>query len=566
MGIKPDHWIRRKALEDKMIDPFVEGSIRSGVISYGISSYGYDIRVSNEFKIFTNVHSAVVDPKHFVPESFVDFTGDICIIPPNSFVLSRTVEHFKIPREVLVICVGKSTYARCFSGDTRVALLDGSAPTLEEMAQRHEQGELFWGYSISSTGRVEATLLDAPRLVGQDSLIEITLDNEQTIRCTPDHEFIRRDGRRAQAHQLRPNDSLMPLYRGLHRGYEMVYQPINGHLFPTHRLADEWNVRNDIYDDIPHTHRHHIDHNRLNNAPWNIQRMDASDHIRLHNRVSYGDGFDPSEHATAIRQALETLRKDDEWYRNFCQQQSKRAQTFWAEEKYQAMREKWRLTHVNYWSDEANRLAQRERQTQFWLNNDANRQQVSQRSEEYWRHTTQERRDAQADIMRKIRLREDITADTIQAALNATGSLRGASRMLNCDRSVFRRFPEIIHKFRGQSAGAANHRIKAIKELPGTHDVYCCTVPEAGNFALDAGVFVSNCGLIVNVTPLEPGWEGYLTLEISNTTPLPAKVYANEGIAQLLFFAGDGICETSYADKKGKYQGQVEVTLPRIEK
>ena len=96
-----------------MIDPFVEGSIRSGVISYGISSYGYDIRVSNEFKIFTNVHSAVVDPKHFVPESFVDFTGDICIIPPNSFVLSRTVEHFKIPREVLVICVGKSTYARC---------------------------------------------------------------------------------------------------------------------------------------------------------------------------------------------------------------------------------------------------------------------------------------------------------------------------------------------------------------------------------------------------------------------------------------------------------------------
>ncbi|MBU6358587.1 MAG: dCTP deaminase [Chloroflexota bacterium] len=113
MGIKPDHWIRHKALEDKMIDPFVEGSIRSGVISYGISSYGYDIRVSNEFKIFTNVHSAVVDPKHFVPESFVDFTGDICIIPPNSFVLSRTVEHFKIPREVLVICVGKSTYARC---------------------------------------------------------------------------------------------------------------------------------------------------------------------------------------------------------------------------------------------------------------------------------------------------------------------------------------------------------------------------------------------------------------------------------------------------------------------
>jgi dCTP deaminase len=113
MGIKPDHWIRRMAKQHKMIAPFVERSVRQGVISYGVSSYGYDIRVSNEFKIFTNVNSAVVDPKQFVPESFVDHKGDVCIIPPNSFVLSRTVEYFRIPRDVLVVCVGKSTYARC---------------------------------------------------------------------------------------------------------------------------------------------------------------------------------------------------------------------------------------------------------------------------------------------------------------------------------------------------------------------------------------------------------------------------------------------------------------------
>ncbi len=113
MGIKPDHWIRRMATKNEMIKPFVESSVRQGVISYGVSSYGYDIRVSNEFKIFTNVNSAVVDPKQFVPESFIDYKGDVCIIPPNSFVLSRTVEYFKIPRDVLVVCVGKSTYARC---------------------------------------------------------------------------------------------------------------------------------------------------------------------------------------------------------------------------------------------------------------------------------------------------------------------------------------------------------------------------------------------------------------------------------------------------------------------
>ncbi len=113
MAIKPDHWIRKMALEHRMIEPFVEGQVRNGVVSYGLSSYGYDIRIADEYKIFTNVNSAVVDPKHFDTSSFVDFKGDACIIPPNSFALARTVEYFRIPRNTLSICVGKSTYARC---------------------------------------------------------------------------------------------------------------------------------------------------------------------------------------------------------------------------------------------------------------------------------------------------------------------------------------------------------------------------------------------------------------------------------------------------------------------
>ena len=113
MSIKPDHWIRRMVKEKRMIEPFIDGQVRDGVISYGLSSYGYDTRVTNEFKIFTNVHSAVVDPKNFNPQSFVDFYGDICVIPPNSFVLAQTVEYFRIPRDVITICLGKSTYARC---------------------------------------------------------------------------------------------------------------------------------------------------------------------------------------------------------------------------------------------------------------------------------------------------------------------------------------------------------------------------------------------------------------------------------------------------------------------
>lgn len=113
MGVKPDNWIRRMALEKGMIEPFVDGQVRENVISYGLSSYGYDIRVTDEFKIFTNVHSAIVDPKNFNPDSFVDYKGDVCVIPPNSFVLARTVEYFRIPRDILTLCVGKSTYARC---------------------------------------------------------------------------------------------------------------------------------------------------------------------------------------------------------------------------------------------------------------------------------------------------------------------------------------------------------------------------------------------------------------------------------------------------------------------
>ena len=279
--------------------------------------------------------------------------------------------------------IHNSTYARCFRGDTRVALVDGTAPTLEEMARRHDSGELFWGYSIGENGRLIVSLLDAPRFIGRDSLLEVELDNGERIHATPDHLFMKRDGRMAAAHALRPNDALMPLYRGLVRGYEEVYQPIDGYHCATHRLADEWNIRHRIYEEVPGTHRHHIDFDRRNNRP----------------------------------------------------------------------------------------------------------------------------------------------AATTPAY--------------------------------------RNHKVVAIREIAGDHDVYCLTVPEAGNFALQAGVFVKNCGIIVNVTPLEPEWEGHVTLEFSNTTPLPAKIYANEGVAQMLFFESDEVCETSYRDRGGKYQGQRGVTLPK---
>jgi len=510
MSIKSDNWIRRMARQHGLIEPFEPGQVRENaagpVISYGTSSYGYDVRCAPEFKIFTNINSTIVDPKQFDEKSFVDISADVCIIPPNSFALARTVEYFRIPRDVLALCTGKSTYARCFSADTRVALVDGSAPTLEDMARRHESGELFWGYSMGAGGRVIVSLLDVPRCIGRDSLIEITLDNGEPIHATPDHMFLRRDGRTASANELRPGDSLMPLYRELRRGYECVYQPISGHLLATHRLADEWNIRRGIYVGRPGTHRHHIDIDRRNNKPVNIERMGAAEHIRLHNTDTFGEDFDGEEHGAAIRAAFERLAINPGWRERFSQAQSQRAQAAWV-------------------ADGVSRRAM------------------------------------QAEIARQIKIPSEITAQSLRRALDDAGSIRGAARHLNCDRSVFRRFPEVLAGFRGTPG--RNHKVVAVRQLPGEHDVYCLTVAEAGNFGLEAGVFVHNCGIIVNVTPLEPEWEGHVTLEFSNTTPLPAKIYANEGVAQMLFFESDEVCATSYADRGGKYQRQKGVTLPK---
>jgi deoxycytidine triphosphate deaminase len=374
------------------IEPLADNLKRPGRVSYGLSSYGYDVRVGSKFKVFTNVapHGglAVVDPKNFTGDMFVTIdvaeTGrDHVIIPPNSFALAETVETIHVPRNLLAICVGKSTYARCFRGDTRVALVDGTAPTLEEMARRAQEGELFWGYSIGPNGRMIVSLLESPRYVGRDSLVEITLDNGEPVFATPDHEFMMRDGRMIQAQRLQAGHSLMPLYRYMARGYEMTYQPLNGHLYPTHRMAHQWKVRHG----------------------------------------------------------------------------------------------------------------------------------------------------------------------------------RGTARWLERDRS---RQSEVSSAFRSRPAGK-NHKVASVRGVSGEHDVYCLTVPEAGNFALEAGVFVRNCGIICNVTPLEPEWRGRITLEISNTTPLPAKIYANEGIAQIIFLKADRVCAVSYADKGGKYQDQAGLTLPRVD-
>jgi dCTP deaminase len=340
----------------------------------------------------------------------------------------------------------------------------------------------------------------------------------------------------------------------------MVYQPLNGHLVPTHRLADQWNLRGGFYADVPGTHRHHIDFDRRNNRPTNIERMPARDHIRLHNDESYGEGFDRMAHGVAISDALSRLATVPAWAERFATVQAERARVFWSDPRYADVRRALCEARRNQTA------ATRERHRQAMLRryqspDERARQGVI--STAAWMRDDGTRRQRQAELARGVRLRPEIGVDEVRAALDLTGSVRGAARLLDCDRSVFRRFPDVISRFQGRVT-TRNHKVVAIRDMPGEHDVYCLTVPEAGNFALEAGVFVRNCGIIVNVTPLEPEWEGHVTLEFSNTTPLPAKIYANEGVAQVIFFEADEVCETSYKDRGGKYQGQKGVTLPKI--
>jgi dCTP deaminase len=278
----------------------------------------------------------------------------------------------------------------------------------------------------------------------------------------------------------------------------------------------------------------------------------------MHNSETYGDDFDSAEHGEAIRSSLARLAQDPLWRERFSQVQSQRSVEFWSDGRYAETRARVLEGRRNpsQAQREAHRLATLRR---FSKPEERRHHSVSMRLA--WEKDDGTRRNAQAEVARRINLRAEIDEETVRHALDETGSIRGAARFLNCDRSVFRRFPKILGSFRG--APGRNHRITGIRELSGEHDTYCLTVPEAGNFGLEAGVFVRNCGIIVNVTPLEPEWEGHVTLEFSNTTTLPAKIYANEGVAQMLFFEADEVCSTSYKDRGGKYQGQKGVTLPK---
>lgn len=596
MSIKPDHWIRKMCKEHGMIEPFEEKLVRQGVISYGLSSYGYDIRVADEFKIFTNVNSTVIDPKHVDPRNMVDFKGDVCIVPPNSFALARTVEYFRVPRNVLAVCVGK-----CLSGDTRVvdATTGDYLPIRELVAQRRSfvPGLAAW--------RLDARAVEQHLDNGEQPVFRVTLASGIEFEATAEHP-LRTFSRWARLCDLRAGDRVAvarslpffgsevlpeheavllglllsdgacrtpgssPVYTtgdpALAAAFREAARHFGCEVSPSGRFG--WRIVN------RRGRGGRMTRNRA--AAWLASLGCAV--LSAHKRVP-GAVF--RARRGAVRAFLSALFSGDgSFYRSeegvFLEYAtiSKRLA-----EDVRHLLLRFGIfalvrTHIGPGEYRSFRVQVTDRSmiARFgnligFLPGSRKQARIETFLEEagHW-----ERRKSNFDTLPPEAW--DLLRTTVRAsgrALHALGVRSSAPHQsvgLATAQSVARALPE-TEWARIVDSDVLWDRIESI-EPAGVRTVYDLTVPGGHNFVAN-DVVVHNstyarCGIITNVTPFEPEWEGHVTLEISNTTPLPARIYANEGLAQVLFFESDSPCETSYKDRGGKYQKQTGITLPRL--
>jgi len=598
MSIKSDRWIRRMAAQHGMIDPFSPDQVRVAdghkIISYGTSSYGYDVRCTDEFKIFTNINSTIVDPKNFDEKSFVDFRGPVCIIPPNSFALASTVEFFRIPRNVLVACLGK-----CVTGDTRVVDADtGAYVPITDMR---------WGKSTLAldSWRLKAAKVAAFVPQGRKPVFELRTRAGLRIRATANHPFLKLK-EWVPLGELRPGDRIavardIPVFGktpipdweasllGLMISEGQCDTP--GHS-PTYTSADPALVQT-LRACVADSGMGVVTYNgRFGYRLVNRQgRGGVPEHNRAHLwlksyglNVGAGEKFVPQSVFTApensVRLFLQSLFSGDgSVYHSkagvFLEYYSKSRRLI--EDVHHLLLRfgvfsliRHKITVIGTPAckiqitdkDQIRRFAERIGFTPGSIK--------------------QQKLDSEVLPMIRAQPRRRSNFDTLPAEAwpmigmaARVGGVTLASINVGCisaGRSVPLASAVQVALATGDLYvsplidGPLWDVVESI-EPAGEEEVFDISVPSLHNFVAN-GLIVHNstyarCGIIVNVTPLEPEWEGHVTLEFSNTTPLPAKIYANEGVAQMLFFESDEVCETSYRDRGGKYQGQRGVTLPK---
>ncbi len=596
MSIKSDRWIREMCRNHQMIEPFEEKQMRQGVISYGVSSYGYDIRIADEFKIFTNVNSTIVDPKNMDPGSMVDFKGPVAIIPPNSFALGRTIEYFRIPRSVLTICLGK-----CVTGDTRVVdASSGDYVTIRDFVSRARTKT-----AGLESGRIAELPVQHHMDNGVQTVYELTTWTGLRVKTTAQHPFLTWSGWRP-LEELRAGERIavarsVPVFGrsdwpeheatllGLMLADGACHTPGSS---PCFTGADPRIV--EVFTQSAHAFGCSVTSNgRLG--------------YRLVNRVGRG-GVATRNRATAWLEGLgcNVLSRDKHVPPVVFTARRETAAAF--------LRALFSGDGSVYSSGDgvyleyatiSERLADDVRHLllRFGVFALVRPRRGRDGYESYRVQVTDRRmlarfgqeigfiagsaKQARLDrILELIAVRPWKKSNfdtlpreawaTMRSAAHARGrtlSSCGLARTIprqSLPFGIARQVATAVEDSELQSQVDADvlwDRIVSIRPA-GREPVYDLTVPGAHNFVAN-DIIVHNstyarCGIITNVTPFEPEWEGFVTLEISNTTPLPAKIYANEGIAQVLFFESDEVCEVSYRDKAGKYQAQKGITLPRL--
>jgi deoxycytidine triphosphate deaminase len=593
--IKSDRWIKQMALEKGMIKPFEDRQVRQGTISYGLSSYGYDIRIADEFKLFTNINTTIVDPKSFDPRSFVDYQGPVAIVPPNSFALGRSVEYFKIPRNVLTICVGK-----CVSADTYV--VEGSTGRFAPITEFLSRG----GSAASVRGQtVTAAEVTEGSMQGALPVYDLRTRTGRRLKATRNHPLLTFNGWRPLG-DLRVGDRIavprrFPIFgRRAMRDCEVALlgllisdgqcatpgssprytsgDPVLRDYFaqavaafggvprPVGRMSVNATNRggrggametNRVYAWLAGLGLAVTSPQKFVAAP--IFELPASQLGLFLRALFSGDG---GIAVTSDGIQLEFSTTSERLARDV-QHLLLRFEivAMLRERDTESGRDAWALTVTS--REGILRFArsigfipgcEKQRKLDDACTLIADRPQQKSNFDtlppEAWR-VFSDRCHGQGTSLRKMGVERTRPAQSMPRAVARDLAWRLGDEMLGA-----------------LATGDVLWDTIQEKPLAGVEPVYDLTLPQTANF-VGNDIVVHNstyarCGIITNVTPFEPEWEGFVTLEISNTTPLPARIYANEGIAQVLFFESDEACQTSYADRQGKYQGQQGIVLPTV--
>ena len=518
------------------------------------------------------------------------------------------------PEESEIFLVEGDSAGGCFSGDTEVALTDGRSISFKELVAEQEQGKQNFCYTIRQDGKIGIEKIVNARVTKKDAeVIKVTLDNGEEIICTPDHRFLLRDGTYKAAESLTANDSLMPLYRKLSDinesgitidGYEMVWDALSDSWLFTHTIADWYNRWQEVYKQEDGEHCHHIDFNKLNNNPTNLQRLSAAEHLALHRAH-----VEKTLHRLDVIEKCRQIRQSEE-FRSMMSQRMKQPETRevlsqkakkqWQDEAYKAyMVEKWQefynsneeyralnreqlnQAQQEYWSDEANKLAQAQRIKEYFAKHPEAKQELSEIAKQQWQDRDllawrkEQTRSQWTDEFRQKRraaLAKTYYRKTL-AALKQIEIERGTVdldsyrryRLETKDKSLLKFDTFTTRYFAGNKEKACeavanyNHRVVKIEPVTKRYDVYDIEVPHSHNFALASGVFVHNSakqGRDRRFQAILPLRGKIINIEKTDDT----KIYKNNEIQSMITALGLGIKGEEFDPAQLRYHRIVIMT------